>query len=146
MAKKILKFPQQLALPLVWWAEPALWEGHYTASTISRPAEDEALENILIASKLKRGRMKTHLDPIERKVYILELKSFKECPRYFNEVDRRNWIAERTGIGIQAIIDILKNVDLFALHETLISEAESNHRKLVKEVMFEESGKLARAA
>lgn len=120
MAKKILKFPQQLELPLIWWRDIDLWREREHISNIKRPTEDEALTNIYNQARAYSGKLKTRLDPIEKKVYALELRSFQECPRYFNEAERRVWVSKKAGIGIQAVKDILRNVDIFTVHQSLL--------------------------
>lgn len=133
---KVIEF-RQLELPLKWWEDVGLWKERHLASTIDRPTEDEALENVLIQAKHRGGKLRTHIGKIERRVYMLELRSFKECPRYFNESERRQWIAKQTGYGVQEIKDILASVDVAMMHELLIDEAEKTHREMVREVMAE---------
>lgn len=143
---KIIQFNKQLDLPLVWWSEPKLWSERYLASTIERPTEDEALENIHNAAKVKSGKMKAHVGKIEKRIYMLELQSFRDCPRWFNEVERQQWIAKQTGYSILEIREILASVDTAIFRQSLIDEAEKSHRELVREVMAEVFPYFERAA
>lgn len=129
--------PKQLELPLKWWVDPAKWHGHYSAGVVERPTEDEALENVLMVARHQSGKLKPRLGRIERDVYMLELRSLRECPRYFNEAERRQWVANKSGYGIQQVKDILASIDVSLFHKELIAEAEKSHRELVREVLAE---------
>lgn len=148
---KIIEFNRQLDLPLVWWSESKVWEDRYLPSTVDRPTEDMALENIYNHACLKQGRLKIRLDPLEYRVYKTELQSYRKCPRYFNQDERQSWVAKQLGLGVQMVKDILRSVDVYTFHQTLIEEFErvemlaadipmsrKGYSKLVQEVMHEE--------
>jgi len=138
MVSKIIQFNRQLELPLIWWHEPSIWRERHLVSTIDRPTEDEALENVYQMARFHSGKMKTQLGAIEKRVYLCELRSFRECPRWFNEAERHQWISKQTGLVVTEIKEILATVDTVTFHQLLLDEAEKAHRDMVREVLQEE--------
>lgn len=110
MADKIIEFPRQLELQLVWWQKPSLWRERHHVSTISRPVEDEALDNVYYSSRAISGNFGRRLNGLERKVFQLELHSLQKNPKYFTAVDHQNWIAKRTGLTNAMVKDTLNGI------------------------------------
>lgn len=140
MTDKVIEFPKQLELPLVWWHKPHLWRERHHVSSVQRPVEDEALDNVYAQSRGAKGHLDRGLNGLERKVYRLELKSFHECPRYFNEKERHVWVANKTGLTIHMVKDILNEVswvlrDLDTAEIVQATRADVLWRDLVREAM-----------
>jgi len=136
MSDKII----QLELPLVWWHDTSKWKERHHTSSVQRPTEDEALDNIYNQSRASHGYLGRKLNGLEKKVYRLELRAMIECPKYYTEVERNRWIANQTGLTIHMVKDILLEVswvvrDLDTAEIVRATSADVLWRDLVKEVM-----------
>jgi hypothetical protein len=125
-----------------WWHDTNLWRERYSISSIRRPVEDAAFDNVYAQSREARGGLSRNLNGLERKVYRFELQSFNECPRYFNETERLQWVANKTGMTIHMVKDILNEVswvlrDLDTAEILKATRANILWRDLVKEAMLE---------
>ena len=109
MTDKIIQLP----LPLNWHQQPqSTWKIRHHISSVNRPTEDEALDNIYYAHRAHHGRYAHDLNGLERKVYYYELWSFQNHPKWYTEADRVKWIASKTGMTISSIKDTLHGVKL----------------------------------
>lgn len=113
----IIAFPdapntRQSELPLKWWHETNLWREREHVSAVRRPTEDMALDNIYYASRAAGGKYGRDLNGLERKVYFLERLSRQQCPRYYTDTERQQWVANKTGLSIHAVKDVLHGVDI----------------------------------
>lgn len=130
----------QLPLPLIWWHDTSKWRERHHVSSVQRPTEDEALDNIYAQSRAAHGHLGRRLNHLEKRVYRLELKSFIDCPKWYTEADRMKWIAEKTGLTFHMVKDILIEVswvvrDLDTAELIQATSADTLWRDLVKEVM-----------
>jgi hypothetical protein len=55
-AEKIIQFPRQLELPLVWWNDSELWRERVLKRAHAMLAEDEALDNVYWLTKALQTR------------------------------------------------------------------------------------------
>lgn len=146
--KKIISFPKQLELPLVWWAEPNKWRERMLVSTTERPTEDTALDNVYYASLMRSNRLKIKLAPHERNIYRKELESHKKLPRYANEDERAKWVARQLGVGVQYVLDTLETVRVIMTNQDIYESLfdEQVFIEAVKEVLSEDLANRAIAA
>ena len=107
MSDKII----QLGLPLVWHQRKiSTWRERHHVSSVSRPTEDAALDNIYFSARAMHGNFGGKLNGLEKKVYFYELRSYDVLPNWYTEADRVKWIATKTGLGISSVKDILHGV------------------------------------
>jgi hypothetical protein len=103
----------QLELPLVWWQKPvSTWKDRHHVSSVNRPTEDNALDNIYYAHRAMSGEFGRELNGLERKVYFYELRSYEIHPKWYTELDRMKWVAAMTGMPISAVKDVLYGVKI----------------------------------
>ncbi len=106
MIKQIIQFPRQLELPLVW--HEIDWT-HYDISTVRRPVENIALENIREAAK---GWRKTSgslgFDAAMWRVYFADLELRF---RWENAIILPSEIAKKAGLTASHVNQCLWNLD-----------------------------------
>ena len=101
---------RQLELDL-WWHDSNIWRERHLISVVSRPCEDEALNNIYADSRIAHSvNVAPKLSGIERRVYTLELRSMRELPKWYTPADRHKWIVKQSHLAISEIKSILDNV------------------------------------
>lgn len=132
----------QLPLPLIWWHDTGKWKERHHVSSVQRPTEDEALDNVYAQSRAAHGNLGRKLNGLEKKVYRLELRSLVELPKWYTEVERTRWIADQTGLTVHMVKDILLEVswvvrDLDTAEVIRATSADILWRDLVKEVLIE---------
>ena len=124
----------QLTLwPAAWWHNPDLWRERTLITTISRPVEDAALDNIYFESRaVRRKRFLPELTGLERRVYDLDLRARKSLPHYNTEHDRALWIAEKLrGLvsGAWQVKAVLDDVSYVARERARLEVAEEKHQR-----------------
>ena len=121
MTNVLIEFPRQLELPLVWWHDTNLWRERRHVSSVQRPVEDEALDNVYYSSRAMSGKFGRGLNGLERKVYFLELLSISRNPKYFTAVEHQRWIAAKSRLSVPIVKDILNGVR-HVIHELVRTE------------------------
>jgi len=131
----------QLHLPLIWWREKpiSVWRDRHHVSSIDRPTEDAALDNVYYARRAVDGKFGRKLNGLERKVYFYELRSYEIHPKWYTEADRIKWIAKKTGMQISEVKDTLHSVklslrDLIRIDDIAI---ELSYKRAAKEILQE---------
>lgn len=101
----------QLPLLLVWWTDIEKWRIRHMVSSVSRPTEDAALDNIYYAARLikleQMTRFGTPLSKLEQKIYQLEryIKLLPSPKRDDTPAGRAMWIYEQ----LEKLIEIKRS-------------------------------------
>lgn len=109
---KQLRLPFDSYIDPYWWKKPNLWKDRHEVSTIERPTEDTALDNVFYASSTIAIDYKSVLSGIEQRIFELELRSLKQgvLPRWYTSADRHLWIAKQARMPLNEVKGVLDNV------------------------------------
>lgn len=107
---------RQLTLwPEAWWQQIERWRIRHSVSSVQRPVEDEAFDNLYYqAMALRRGDYRGSLNHLERIVYDLDIQARRYHPAYATDHERATWVASQLPgkvSGPRHVQAILREID-----------------------------------